>query len=96
MGMSKVNRCEVTNCAYNHENHCRTIAITIGDADQASPKCDTYMPVGEKGGVSDTDAGVGACKVGSCTYNKQYECSAANILVGMRGQEADCLTFEQR
>jgi hypothetical protein len=38
---AKVERCEVSRCAYNLDNQCHAIAITVG-GDAAHPRCDTF------------------------------------------------------
>jgi hypothetical protein len=39
-------------------------------------------------------AGVGACKLGECKFNKDYECVASNITVAMQHGQPDCMTYE--
>ena len=90
--MSKVMKCEVSDCSYNEQNCCQTMAVTIGDG--IHPKCDTFCCSTMKGGQSGCTAGVGACKVSSCTYNSGLECSAPGISVGYKENEPDCLTFQ--
>ena len=90
--MSKVIKCDVTDCAYNVDNCCHTIAITVGD--ESNPRCDTFCQSTMKGGDADCTAGVGACKVSACTYNDNLECGAQEISIGYKGQEPDCLTFQ--
>jgi len=94
MEMSMVMKCEVDDCAYNMDNCCHTIAITIGDS--MHPRCDTFCQSTMKGGDISKTAGVGACKVLSCKYNTRFECQAPGISVGYYGQDPDCLTFESR
>ena len=94
MEMSMVMKCEVNDCAYNMDNCCHTIAITIGDG--IHPRCDTFCQSTMKGGDTNKTAGVGACKVLSCKYNTRFECQAPGISVGYYGQDPDCLTFESR
>ena len=92
MEMSKVMKCEVSDCAYNMDNCCHAMAITIGDS--TNPRCDTFCKSSMKCG--DTSClGVGACKVSSCTYNNNLECCCAQgISIGYKEQEPDCLTFQ--
>jgi hypothetical protein len=89
---AKVEKCEVNQCAYNLDNQCHAIAITVG-GDAAHPQCDTFCGSVEKGGEKSKVARVGACKVASCLFNKSLECNSADILVGYKGYEIDCLTF---
>jgi len=92
MKMSKVVKCEVDNCAYNMDNCCRTMAITIGDS--MRPRCDTFCQSTMKGGDTSQMAGVGACKVSACMYNIDLECQSPEVNVGYSGDEPNCLTFE--
>ena len=92
MEMSKVIKCKVSDCAYNVDDCCHTIAITIGNS--TSPKCDTFCHSAVKGGEASCTAGVGSCKTSSCIYNSNLECGALGISIGYNGQEPDCLTFK--
>jgi len=94
MEMPKVVRCEVNDCAYNTDNCCHALAITVGD--EVHPRCDTFCHSMMKGGDRGAIAGVGACKVYSCMYNNGLECNSPEICVGYKGQEPDCLTFRTR
>ena len=95
MEMVKVKRCDVRECAYNANGQCHTLAITVGSGEE-HPMCDTFCPSSEKGGVEDTLAGVGACKVSGCAFNSDLECHSQGIEVGHQGNEIDCLTFQSR
>jgi hypothetical protein len=92
MEMSVVMKCEVNDCAYNMDNCCHTMAITIGDS--VHPRCDTFCQATMKGGDTAHMAGVGACKVSACKYNTGLQCRTSGISVGYYEQEPDCLTFE--
>lgn len=92
MEMSKVMKCSVNDCAYNMDNCCHALAITIGDSMQ--PRCDTFCRSAMKGGDASSMAVVGACKVSECQYNTSLECQAPGISIGYSEQEPDCLTFE--
>lgn len=94
MKMTKVMKCNVKDCAYNMDDCCHTIAITVGDGN--NPMCDTFCQSTMKGGDSSSLAGVGACKVSACKHNTKLECQAPEITVGYCGQEPDCLTFESK
>jgi hypothetical protein len=85
-------KCEVHDCVYNMDNHCHTMAITIGDGN--NPRCDTFWHSTMKGGNASDMAGVGACKVSACKYNKKFECSARGITIRYHDHEPDCMTFE--
>ena len=94
MNMCKVAKCEVNDCAYNQDNRCHTMAVTIGDS--TNPRCDTFCQESMQGGESSCTASVGACKVSCCTYNSGLECQAPEICVGYMGDDPDCLTFHPR
>ena len=91
MTMPKIFDCEMTDCVYNTDNECHTIAITVGDQ---SPICDTCMKGSKKGGIMDMTAGVGACKVESCMFNQSLECSVEGIHIRQHSGHAECDTFE--
>jgi hypothetical protein len=92
--MPGIRSCEASECSYNRDNQCHTVAITIGDISTAC--CDTYLKLGRKGGVMDLTGGVGACKVESCRFNSELECSAdSGIQVSHQNGLAECITFRQ-
>ena len=95
MEMPQIKNCEIGKCAYNLNNKCHAIAITIGH-DAAHPMCDTFCISRIKGGDTSITATVGACKVSDCQYNKSLECIADEICVGYHNGEIDCLTFKKR
>lgn len=92
--MPTITKCSATECSYNKNNECHTLAITVGDA--SHPACDTFFKAGHKGGVPDAKGGVGACKSENCQYNVLLECSAKMINVGYHQGHADCTTFTAR
>ncbi|MBI5562506.1 MAG: DUF1540 domain-containing protein [Deltaproteobacteria bacterium] len=96
IAMSKILSCSVKECAYNVNDKCHTLAITVGDG--SHPACDTYCYSKNqaKGGAPDVTGGVGACKTDACKFNKSFECAASGINVGPHGGHADCRTFAQR
>ncbi|GID27361.1 DUF1540 domain-containing protein [Paractinoplanes brasiliensis] len=89
--MPRVQSCTVTSCGYNHDG-CTAFAVTIGSA--ISAECDTYV-TGDKGGMGQALAQVGACKRSDCTHNENLECRAPAIVVGESGDKADCMTYEK-
>jgi len=93
MKMPSVMDCSVTDCAYNKGKACHAMAVTIGHQPN-QPHCDTYFRSDTHGGVKDMTAGVGACKTSSCHHNRDFECTASTIQVGMKGSQPDCLTYE--
>ncbi len=92
MEMPAVNQCAATGCAYNQQQTCHALAITIGDGQDAH--CDTFFGVSFKGGVLSSVGKVGACKVSSCRHNVDLECQAPGIDVGYAHNTVDCLTFD--
>lgn len=93
--MPQVKDCTISDCAYNSKKTCHAMAITIGDKPD-DPVCDTYFHSEVHGGISNLTAGVGACKTSGCSYNRDFECAAPAIHVGLKGAHPDCLTFESR
>lgn len=94
MEMPIVSECDVTDCAYNTDNMCHAMAITVGDS--INPMCDTYCTSSSTGLDTSCHASVGACKTTACKFNVGLECSASNICVGFNSDEVDCLTFQKR
>jgi hypothetical protein len=97
--MSIVKDCAVQECAYNAENACHALAITIGEG--GDPICHTFVCSTLHGGVDGGSAGVGACKVSGCRHNAGLECMAGGIRVGMEKihperRHADCMTYDPR
>ena len=95
MKMPTISACNVTDCAYNTNQQCHTMAVTVGGPEVCA-RCDTYFNASQKGGVSDMTASVGACKVNDCSFNSSFECTAPSIKVGQHQGHADCTTFNPR
>lgn len=91
MEMVKVNGCDANECAFNQGNKCHALAITVGGG--TDHECDTYWPDKAKGGLSDAECSVGACKVPGCKFNNNLMCTAPGVTVGHAGQVVDCLAF---
>jgi len=91
--MPQIINCIVTECAYNSNNMCRAMAITVGSACAA---CDTFTKQSQKAGIPDATGSVGACKISSCKYNDALECTANGIHVGRHEDHAECNTFSPR
>lgn len=91
--MPKIKVCDVNQCAYNNQNICHAMAITVGDS---HPTCDTFTNSSSKAGVQEITGGVGACKVDNCKFNESLECSAPNIQVSFHQDHACCKTFTER
>lgn len=91
--MPVVASCDVSRCAYNVEGACHAKAITVGDGVHAG--CDTFLRSERHTAEEEVQAaGVGACKVAVCRYNRELECDARSIQVGDDDGEVGCLTFE--
>jgi hypothetical protein len=88
--MSIVQQCELDDCAYNTEQQCHALGITVG---HDSHECDTYYSNGEKGGQPDLTGGVGACQADSCKYNEHLICGAPSIKVSRMADLAGCATY---
>ena len=94
MKMCSVSGCEIAECAYNRDQACHAMAITVGDG--AYPMCDTFFKFFTHGGVENQTAVVGARKVSACCHNMDFECGAESIHVGYCGGHGDCMTFATR
>lgn len=94
MKMAKVMKCEVSDCVYNMDNCCHTMAITVGDGN--NPMCDTFCHSTVKGGDVADLAGVGACKVSACKHNTKFECESSGISIDYQDLNPNCMTFETK
>ncbi len=92
--MPQVTKCDAVACAYNTGNTCHAKAITIGDF--IFPDCDTYLPVDGHAELITPLAGVGACKVKNCKFNRDYECTTESIQVGRIEKTIRCMTYQPR
>lgn len=92
--MPYVAECSVTECAYNVGQNCHARAITVGDG--VNPGCDTYFRNTVHSQEQDRIAGVGACKVHGCHYNRDLECFADHIQVKHVGPQVNCATYTPR
>jgi len=92
MNMAKVTDCDMGECAYNRNQECHALAITIGN--EGEPRCDTFVKCEQQGGDALATAGVGACKTSECRYNADLECCAPSIQVAHTQGHPDCKTFE--
>jgi hypothetical protein len=93
MKMPRIIDCSMTDCAYNTDKMCHALAITVG---AAAPLCDTFLKIGQKGGVKDATGSVGACKVANCKFNDSLSCVAEGIHVGRHADHPECDTFAPR
>jgi len=92
--MAKILDCIMTDCSYNRNKMCHTMAITVGGGN--CPMCDTYVSISTKGGLLDSLGGVGSCKVQECEFNNSLECRAEGIHVKMHSNHAECATFRAK
>ncbi len=95
MVATKVNACSVATCAYNANDTCHALAITVGEPSPTN--CATFTPRqgNQSAGSRMTVANVGACKAASCKHNKMLECTKAEINIGMTGSSVTCLSYEK-
>ena len=94
MEMPVIRSCDATTCAYNDDQQCHALAITVGDGDRA--RCDTYWERSPDGGDPAQAGRVGACRAVDCQHNERLECTATGVTVGENGGTVDCLTFDPR
>lgn len=94
MEMPKILGCDAMECAYNKDQQCHALAITVGDGSKA--RCDTFWSGSPQGGDLNVIGGVGACRATGCRFNERLECTATGIQVGHASGEVDCLTFAAR
>lgn len=88
--MPNVLYCNVNECAYNAEDSCHAMAITV---DNQEAMCDTFFNHQPKGGIRELKAGVGACKSDGCVHNRLLECTAPGIKVSRHNNKPACDTF---
>jgi hypothetical protein len=96
MEMPKIKKCDAKECAYNKEQTCHAMAVTIGDK-QSHPRCDTFIAMTQKAGDSSTTGCIGACRASQCQHNESLECRASSIEVGAhKAHDWDCKTFSKK
>jgi hypothetical protein len=91
--MPKVLKCQINDCAYNIDDICHAMAISIGDG--VRPTCNTFCQylMEAKAGDIDSIAQVGACKQSDCVHNTCLECQANEIIVSHVDDHPECMTF---
>jgi len=94
MRMPSVMKCEMAACAYNKDEMCHALAITVGG--HGCPECDTMIQEKMEAGDPDAMGSVGACKVSACVHNMKLECAADSIVVRRAGNSAACRMYERR
>jgi len=92
--MPDVLRCEAKGCTFNNGLNCTAHAINVGGPTDICPRCDTFYLTKQKGGDLDAVAGVGACKVKMCAFNKAFTCTARGVRVKIHDGHADCATYQ--
>ena len=65
MKMNQITTCNMTDCAYNRQNCCRTLGITVGP----HTECNTFRHASTRGGFIEIQGGVGASSAADCEYN---------------------------
>ncbi|MDX1972527.1 MAG: DUF1540 domain-containing protein [Candidatus Sumerlaeia bacterium] len=88
---TKVQTCNATDCAFNQAKACHAEAVTI-----QADACLTYTKSSTKGGSVMKVANVGACKAAGCVHNANLMCTAASVMIGLRGGSVSCLNFSER
>ncbi len=91
--MPKVETCDATDCAYNVEGVCHTMAINVAGP---TPTCNTYTPGESKAGIEFIVAGVGSCSMKDCVYNEHLECTQENVHIAGKGDQTLCNSYTQR
>ena len=89
MEMSKIAVCNMSTCAYNKDNRCRTPGITVGP----HAECNTFSHASARGGFDEINGGVGACLAADCKFNDRLECKSPNIGVEAHDRHSDCKTY---
>jgi len=88
----EISTCGATPCSYNAAGRCHARAITVGNG-TAPAHCNTFFAANSHVAAETPAGGVGACKVATCRFNKEFECMADAIDVALRGEHADCATY---
>jgi hypothetical protein len=92
MNMVAISNCNMSSCAYNKDNYCHTLGITIGP----HAECNTYVHASSRGGFPEITGGIGACIASSCKFNSKLECHAPQVDIAVDDKHADCQTFQKR
>lgn len=96
MDMPRIETCDAQECAYNHNNMCHALAITVGGPNDEAA-CDTYWcKQSMEGGDPKAIGRVGACHMASCMYNQRLECASGSIGVSPMTPLPGCMTYEKR
>ena len=89
--MPVVTSCQIENCGYNVAKKCHAKAITVGDS--FDPECDTFLESNLHIREIRRTAGVGACKVTACRFNRNFDCGADSIAIGKASGKIQCLNY---
>lgn len=84
-----VSACAATACAFNDNQGCTAVAITVGGAAGSA----SFSELDVRAGLSDGQGQVGACHRVDCVHNSNLLCSAGGIEVA---DTAACTTYEAR
>ena len=86
--------CRARFCAFNNKGKCKAVAINVGGP---APRCDTFM-IDEKKcpRATEVSAGIGACKVKSCSFNDCFLRTAPEVEIIFRVNQAECATYDPR
>jgi len=92
MNMVQIRACSMSSCAYNKEDQCHTMAITVGP----HAECNTFIHASPRAGFPEVKGGIGACQASSCKWNQKLECQAPGINVASDERHADCQTYDEK
>lgn len=92
MNMTAISKCNMASCAYNKDDSCHTLGITVGP----HTECNTYVHASRRGGFAEIKGGVGACMASNCRFNKKLECQADKVDIVIDDKHADCQTFQRQ
>ena len=94
--MPLVSMCDVEECAFNRNQTCHALVITIDDERTRCAVCGIYVKTNRKAEVMDATGRVGVCNAQGCIYNSGFECTAYYISIGLHEGHADCKKFSLR
>ena len=92
MNMSAISKCNMSTCAYNKDDSCHTLGITVGPHSE----CNTYVHASARGGFPEIKGGIGACTASGCKFNSKLECHAPKVDIAVDEKHADCQTFQAK
>lgn len=86
-----ITTCAATACAFNKDQGCTALAVTVGGA--ATAACTTFAELDVRAGLGDAQGQVGACHRVDCVHNAELLCGATGIEVA---DTAACVTYQAR